>query len=172
MWQALQPVLKAEQLADMRNLVATAAASMEPAGAGAVAHVIAPGTLAALDARGVELNDAAVWLRDEQLIHAIRDAKVNRGAALPLEVWMALPEHLGAAATYLDHLNGTLLYVFALPDVIGKVVVRVNYSSKVRSGGRRKIIQSNFIRTGGVIADNDLTEVLPDGKARYELLGF
>lgn len=167
MWQALQPVLKAEQLADVRNLVATAAASMEPAGAGALAHVIAPATVASLAARGVELNDAAVWLRDEQLIHAVRDAKADRGAALPLEVWLALPEYLDVAIPYWDVKNNNLLYAFDLPGITGKVAVHVNYSAKVKPAGKRKSekIRSNFIVTGGVIEARVL------GSDQYVLLG-
>jgi hypothetical protein len=156
MWQAMKPVLMKEQTAAVREMVAVAAASMEPAGASVVAHVIEPDTVATLAARGIVLNDAAIWLRDRELIHSIRDVKDARGAALPLEAWLDLPTYLETATPYLDTENNTLLYAFDLPKVTGKVVVRINYSSKVKDGGKRTIINSNFIVTGGVIEAGNL----------------
>jgi hypothetical protein len=156
MWQALAPVLKAEQLKEVQEMVAVAAASMAPTSASVVAHVIEPDTIAALAARGVELNDAAIWLRDRELIHAIRDIKDARGAMLPLDVWLNLPNYLEIATPYLDTKNNTLLYAFDLPDITGKVVVKVNYSSKIRETGKRKIVDSNFIVTGGIFDAGNL----------------
>lgn len=156
MWQALAPALKAEQLKAVREMVTVAAASMEPAGISVVTHVIAPDTVAALATRGIELNDAAIWLRDRELIHAIRDSKDARGAMLPLEVWLNLPNYLAQATPYLDTINNTLVYAFDLPDVTGKIVVRVNYSSKIRVNGKRQIVNSSFIATGGVVDQADM----------------
>ena len=39
---------------------------------------------------------------------------------------------------------------------MGKVAVRVNYTSKVQIGGRRDKLTSNFIRTGGGIDPGDI----------------
>jgi len=153
MYETMRPVLLAEQLAAVRDMVSVAAASMEPAGASVVAHVVEPLTVSALAAHGVALHDAAIWLRDFELIHAIRDAKT---AQLPLDVWLNLPEYLELATPYLDTDNNTLLYAFDLPGVTGKVVVRINYTSKVRMGGKREIITSNFVVTGGVIEEVNL----------------
>jgi hypothetical protein len=155
MWDSLKPVLLAEQALAVRNMVAVAAASMEPAGASVVASVIDPATVSALSARGVTLNDAAIWLRDHELAHAIRDAK---HAALPLDVWLDLPAYLDEAAVYFDTNNGTLLYAFDAPGITGKVIVRVNYTNKVRAAGKRQNIVSNFIATGGVIEKANLAE--------------
>ncbi len=56
-----------------------------------------------------------------------------------------------------------LIYVFDAPEGIGKVAVRVNYTSKVRIDGQRNKLASNFVRTGGMLApDNVVTET-----ARY-----
>jgi hypothetical protein len=156
MWQSIKPILKAEQSAAVREMVAQAAASMEPAGASVVAHIIEPDTVVALAGKGIELQDSAIWLRDHELIHALRDSKDARGAALPMEVWLSLADYLESAKPYLDKVNGTLLYAFDLPGVTGKVVVRVNHSKKVKDGGKRKIIASNFIVTGGIINPDNL----------------
>lgn len=120
--------------------------------------------LTALASNGVVLTDAAIWLRDHELIHAICDYKDARGVALPLDVWLNLSEYLNRAVPYLDTGNNTLIYVFDLPGVTGKVVIRVNYLNKVRDGGTRKNITSNFIVTGGVIGETDI------GESRYIML--
>lgn len=156
MWQALAPTLKAEQLKAVQEMVAFSAASMEPANFFVFAHAISPDIVAALADKGIELNDAAIWLRDRELIHAIRDSKDARGAILPLEVWLNLPNYLEQATPYLDTINNTLVYAFDLPEVTGKVVVRVNYSSKIRVNGKRQIVNSNFIVTGGVVDQADM----------------
>lgn len=155
-WKSLAPVLNKEQLADVSKMVAVAAASMEATGESVVAHVIEPQTVAALSKQGVELVDAAVWLRDHELIHAIRDSKDFRGAMLPLEVWLNLPNYLKNAKVYLDTIKGNLLYAFDLPNVTGKIVVRVNYSKKVNNDGKRERVLSNFVVTGGLIEAENL----------------
>ena len=158
MWQALKPALKTEQLKAVHDMVAIAAASMEPAGVSVVAHVIEPATVAALSDHGIVLDDAAIWLRDHELVHAIRDSKVDRGASLPLAIWLDLPKYLETAIPYLDTGNNTLLYAFDGPGEVGKVAVRLNHSEKIRDSGQRKKITSNFIVTGGLVAAENLKD--------------
>jgi hypothetical protein len=158
MWQALKPVLKEEQAKAVRDMVAVAAASMEPAGVGVVAHVISPTTVAALQPFDVDLQDAAVWLRDRELIHAVRDSKVDRGAALPLDVWLNLAEYLDRAKPYFDTVHRNVIYAFDLPDNAGKVAIELNRWEKVRDAGIRKKVLSNFIVTGGIVRPENLAE--------------
>lgn len=164
LWQTLKPALQAQQISDVREMVAVAAASMEPAGVSVIAHVIEPGVVTALATHDIILNDAAIWLRDRELIHAVRDTKVDRNAVLPLAVWLDLPKHLEGATPYLDVQDIALLYAFDLPDETGKVVIRLNHIEKVRVDGERKKISSNFIATGGLVTPGNLQEV------RYVLL--
>jgi len=122
-------------------------------------HAVAPTTLADLSAvHQIELQSAGVWLRDEELLHALRDTKDARGRALPAEVWRDLPRLLAGATPYLDTLDRALIYAFDLPDGTGKVVVRVNYSEKVRIDGKRERITANFVRTGGLVERHNLEE--------------
>lgn len=170
MYETMRPVLLAERAVAVRDMVAVAAASMEPKGVSAVAHVVAPKTVADLAARDVALNDAAIWLRDHELVHAIRDYKDNLGNILPLEVWLEISGHLDRATPYLDTLDQALIYAFDVPGQTGKVVVKINYSDKIRAAGKRKRINSNFISTGGLIERRNLDEIKPNGQRRYELL--
>lgn len=158
MWQALKPTLKAEQINAVRDMVSVAAASMEPAGVSVVAHVVEPAVVLALARHNIALDDAAIWLRDRELIHAVRDSKTGRSAALPLAVWLKLPEYLESAVPYLDTADVALLYAFDLPGESGKVVVRMNRIEKIRDNGVRTKINSNFIVTGGVVEPGNLTE--------------
>lgn len=163
MYEAMRPLLLAERAVAVRDMVAVAAASLEPKGASVVAHVVAPNTVADLAARDVVLNDAAIWLRDHELVHALRDYKDTLGNVLPLDVWLDISGQLDRAVPYLDMLDRALIYAFDIPGQTGKIVVRINYSSKVA----RKMIESNFIRTGGVIKPEDLLELLQEGGRRY-----
>jgi hypothetical protein len=114
-------------------------------------HTVEPETVAALTANGIPLENAAVWMRDTELLHALRDTKSDRGAAIPDEAWRNLPELLQAAIPYLDTLDQALIYAIDLGLKIGKVVVRVNYNEKGRFDGIRVRIVSNFVQTGGLI---------------------
>lgn len=156
MFEAMRPLLAREMGAAVADLVETAVAAGQPAGEAALAHVVSPRTVADLAVRGVPLESADVWLRDAELLHALRDVKTVRGATLPVEVWKDLPTHLSNATPYLDTKDTALVYAFDLPDGIGKVLVRVNYAEKARIAGKRTRFTSNFVRTGGVVKPADI----------------
>lgn len=158
LWDSLKPALALEQRLAMMDLVDAAATTMRPTGAAALAHVASPATVADLAARQMPLVSADIWLRDSELIHALRDSKDVRGAALSLQTWRDLPALLEDATPYWDTANSTLVYVFDAPGGLGKVAVRVNYASKLREGGVRDKLTSNFIRTGGRIDPFNITE--------------
>ena len=156
MYEAMRPVLVEEMRQAVIDLVATASAAQQSAGLAALTHVVSPRTVADLAARGVPMESADVWLRDEELLHALRETKTDRGAALPLSVWRELPAVLDGATPYLDTHDAALVYAFDMPDGVGKVLVRVNYADKVRIQGKRTRITSNFVRTGGVVDETSI----------------
>ena len=129
---------------------------MRPGGEAALVHVVSPRTVADLADRGLPLETADVWLRDTELVHALRDSKGDRGAALPLDVWRDLPNLLAEAIPYLDTQDTALVYAFDLGSDIGKVLVRVNYADKIRQAGQRTRLTSNFVRTGGTVQRADI----------------
>lgn len=158
MFDAMRSTLAQEMSAAVADLVEAAVTSGQPAGEAALAHVVAPRTVADLASRGVPLESADVWLRDAELLHALRDAKAVRGATLPVEIWKDLPTWLSKATPYLDTKDTALVYAFDLPDGIGKVLVRVNYAEKARIAGKRTRFTSNFVRTGGVVEPRNLRD--------------
>jgi hypothetical protein len=137
-------------------MVDVATSVMQPAGLAELVHVVAPRTVADLAARGVPMESADIWLRDEELIHALREGKNTRGASLPLSVWRNLPAMLDGATPYIDTQDTALIYAFDLPGGVGKVMVRVNYADKVRIKGKRTRLTSNFVRTGGRVKAADM----------------
>lgn len=164
MWEALKPVLLKERVSAWQTVFDATRASMQANGAAIMVHTVAPATVADLAVNSIVLENAAVWARDTDLLHAIRDYKSARGAALPDEVLRNLPMVLQDATPYLDTKNGTLLYVVDLGERAGKVVVRVNYNEKGQFEGTRSRIVSNFIHTGGMVDKFNLKD------SRYVLL--
>ena len=162
MYDALKDAVAMEQQLKLWALIEVAQTTQQAAGEALVVHAVAPATVRDLQQLGVALQSADIWLRDRELIHALRDAKADRATALPEAVWRDLPKFLAQATPYLDTQDAALVYAFTLPDGAGKVVVRVNYTDKLRDGGRRVRMTANFIRTAGIVDPVDMT-----GHARY-----
>lgn len=165
MWQALAPAVAMERRLAWTTMVDRAAQTLRATGEAQLATTVAPPVVDALHDAGATLENAAVWLRDQELVHALREAKAVRGTTLPVDVWRRLPDLLDAAAAYLDDQDQALVYVIDAGGAVGKVVVRVNYNAKGQLGGERMRITSNFIRTGGIV---DLPDIA--GNARYKKL--
>lgn len=165
MWEAMPTVLTATMRQAVAEMVDTAATEKRASGASVLTHVVSPHTVSSLSDIGVPMASADIWLRDEELIHALRDTKSDRGSALPLSVWRDLPAMLESAKPYFDKEDPALVYAFDLPGGTGKVLVRVNYADKVRIDGKRSRIISNFVRTGGLIDSSDINNV-----SRYQPL--
>lgn len=155
MWQELGPALLQERLTKWQALFDATRQSLRGSGEAVMVHTVAPATVADLAANGVVLENAAVWMRDSELMHALRDTKTARGAALPDDVWRDFPLRLDAAKPYLDTQDGSLMYFIDLGEKSGKVAVRVNYNEKGRFDGVRAKIVSNFVQTGGVVDANN-----------------
>ncbi len=159
MWEALAPAIAMERRLAWASMVSATATGMQAGNQAALAHVAAPATVADLAARGVPMATADIWLRDAELLHALREAKAGRGAGLSEATWRELPALLEKATPYLDTVDAGIVYVFDAPEGLGKVAVRVNYASKVRAGVKRDRMTSNFVRTGGLIDANNIGEV-------------
>ncbi len=157
MWEEMKPVLMQERQAAWQAVFDTTRGSMKAIGVAAMVHTVEPQTVAALAAHGVVLENAAVFMTDEALMHALRDTKANRTASLPEDVWRDLPKLLETATPYFDTHETALIYAIDLGLRYGKVLVRVNYNDKGRVDGVRKRITANFVRTGGLVEQINLT---------------
>lgn len=152
----LLATLTDERTTQWQGMVDQVQEKMRAKGDALQVHTIDQATVKALKKEGVELQDTNVWVRDQELLHAIRDAKADRDATLPLQVWRDLPRLLEQAQPYLDTHDQALVYVIDLGERRGKVVVRVNYNEKGRFSGARARIVSNFVRTGGMVLPRNI----------------
>lgn len=123
---------------------------------------IEPEVLAWLETRqGVVLDNAAITVGDAVLTHMLRDSKAARGTALPVEVIERLPEALANRVAVLwDKDDPALVYALAPPrDArLGKLVVRLEYSEKIKEAGGRRRVQLNALRTGGLVEAKTLRD--------------
>jgi len=158
MWEVLKPALLQERTAAWQTVFDVTRETMQAGANPLQVHTVAPATVAALAENNVILKNAAVWMRDTELMHALRDLKVDSAIAIPESVWRDLPLHLDAATPYLDTADNSLIYAIDLGGKAGKVVVRVNYNEKGRVAGLRTKIESNFVRTGGLVEKYNMLE--------------
>lgn len=118
-------------------------------------------TLDALASQGVELDSGAIVLEMQRAAHLVRDAKTDRGQAVPVDMLRDLPSTLaGARAVLLDRRDQALLYVFDVPgqDRLGKVVVRVNYALRTRAEGVKAKVVTNTVRSAGLVPAASLAD--------------
>lgn len=95
-----------------------------------------------LQTRSITPATAAISIGDGDILHALRTTKKE---PLPVEVWKRLPSLLTVpAAVYWDLLNPGLIYVLDEPEGSGKIVVLVDYATRVE----RKRVLTNAVRTG------------------------
>lgn len=156
MWQALKPALQAEQLASYQAMALAALdTGYKAQNIGALAYVLPEATVANMAELDQSLQTAAVYMVDADLLHAVRDFKSIRGATLPTDVWVNLPNYLAKADVYYDTQDPALVFALDVDGVPGKVVVRVNYAKKIRLDGKRENLKANYVSTGGIVdADN------------------
>lgn len=115
-----------------------------------------------VQSKGYDPQDGSILIRDKEVQHMLRDAKVARDGAIPRDYATRLPEILGKPEKVLwDDQDPGLLYVFDVPDLgkKGKIVVRVDMRTKFKlpgesmKSGRR---QGNLVRTSGLVEVRDL----------------
>ena len=151
MWEALKPALAQERLSAWQATFDQTVATMRASNQASAIHTVSPMEVKALMDRGIMLENAIVWMRDAELLHAMRDTKNEKGIAIPKEVWRNIPTHLSTAQAYLDTVDQALLYAIDIGSKVGKIVIRMNYNEKGRFDGVRARIVSNFVQTGGVV---------------------
>lgn len=156
LWQTIKPVLASERAALVDAFVSGVAESMQPAGEAVAVHTVEPAVIGWLLKQDVNLEDANVWLTDHVLAHALSDTRKLDGEPIPVKYWKVLPDLLAAADVYLDKQDTALIFASAMDGLSGKVVVRINYSAKMRSFGKRQRVKSNFVVTGGLVPQTEL----------------
>ncbi|WP_311515275.1 phage head morphogenesis protein [Oligella urethralis] len=131
-----------------------------------VIGVLFPEVLLRLNDQKIYPETASIILRDTELLHLVRESKRSRHAALSIEALKKLPGFFGQPlAIYLDTEDEALIYVISEDKKTSeKVVVRMNYTQRVKEKGKRMSMLSNSVRTAGRVSVSDLKN------KRYQLI--
>ncbi|QIW15845.1 phage head morphogenesis protein [Pasteurellaceae bacterium RH1A] len=111
-------------------------------------------------------QSAVIAVRDEDVLHALRDSKQAKGINLPLEFWEKLPEKLRNPRAILleqDQKLPTLVFVYETEQ--GKVAIKMDYEVKIKDQLSKKKLahKVNLVRTASVFTDKT-------GMHKYEVL--
>lgn len=128
--------------------------------------VIPEPVLTKLDTLEKAPQSAVIAVRDDDVLHALRDSKQAKGISLPVEFWEQLPEKLRhPKAILLDdqQKQPTLLFVYETEQ--GKVAVKMDYEIKLKDELSKKKLphKVNLVRTASVFTDKS-------GMHKYEVL--
>lgn len=134
-----------------------------------VIGALTPVVLEKLESKEQLPETATILVRDAEIAHMLRDAKVDRKTSTGLRRALSaaevhqLPNIINRPKAVLwDSQDGALIYVFASEaDEAGKVVVRVDFRTKLSGQGRQTV---NAVRSGGLVRLSNLKA------KRYELL--
>lgn len=130
-----------------------------------------PTVVRALDARGMSPATAAIAVRDEDIVHALREDKAEAGVALSASVYRRMPELLERATAVLLDLSKpqpALLYVIDLIQPngeVGKLVVNIDQPLPIKIDGKRTKVLMNVVRTATVMNPSALQD-----RKKYRLL--
>ena len=164
MAEAFRPVMQAERAAAFAEWGNAIATSGKTTGEYRVLDALDTSLIGRLKQEGVMPASAEIVVRDKDVAHAFRDAKVS---GVPWEWYLELPLRLSSLrAVLLDRSTPdrpTLLYVFDLPaDAItrARIVLKLDYvvTEKVivadKEVKRKKLL--NILRTGSIVEPGDL----------------
>lgn len=132
--------------------------------------VIPEPVLTKLDALDKAPQSAVIAVRDDDVLHALRDTKQAKGINLPVEFWEQLPEKLRKPSAILletDQKLPTLLFIYETEQ--GKVAIKMDYEIKIKDTLSKKKLthKVNLVRTASLI---ESTKEWGNLKNAYELL--
>ena len=118
--------------------------------------VIPENVITKLDNLDKAPQSAVIAVRDDDVLHALRDSKQAKGISLPVEFWEQLPEKLRhPKAILLDdqQKQPTLLFVYETEQ--GKVAVKMDYEIKLKDvlSGKKLPHKLNMVRTASRLED-------------------
>jgi len=168
-WKTIAPLVlprARERVSSFVDELAKAGAALQTRGESWVVGALTPKLLQAVNARlrassSAELTTAAIIARDDRLKRMRRATKAQRAAALSIEDLRRLPDILNEPRAVLwDKQDPALVYVFEPLDPaeqrLGKIIVRVGFTQRVRTRGVRQQIVTNAVRSGGLVKTSDL----------------
>ena len=124
--------------------------------------VIPENVITKLDNLDKAPQSAVIAVRDDDVLHALRDSKQAKGISLPVEFWEQLPEKLRHPKAILlqakeqqrnKNAGDALLFVYETEK--GKVAVKMDYEVKIKDelSGKKLAHKLNIVRTASVVED-------------------
>ena len=102
---------------------------------------------------GKEPEHTLMFVRDKDILHALRDKKKELGIDLPFEFWEQLPTKLqNPDAVLLDEKNDNTL-LFIIDTDKAKIAIKLNYKVKEKISEKKEKFNVNLIRTGSLFTD-------------------
>lgn len=107
-------------------------------------------------------QSAVIAVRDDDVLHALRDSKQAKGINLPIEFWEQLPEKLRNPTAVLlqakeqqrnKNTSDVLLFIYDTEK--GKVAIKLDYEMKVKDelSGKKITQKLNVVRTASAVED-------------------
>lgn len=108
-------------------------------------------------------QSAVIAVRDEDVLHALRDSKQEKGINLPISFWRQLPEKLRHPTAILletQQKQPTLLFVYDTDQ--GKVAVKMDYEIKQQDQltNKKFKFKVNMVRTASKVETSQQWEAL------------
>lgn len=112
--------------------------------------VLSDDVLTKLDVLDKAPQSAVIAVRDQDVLHALRDSKQDKGINLPVEFWKQLPEKLRNPTAILletQQKQPTLVFVYDADQ--GKVAVKMDYEIKQQDQltNKKYKVKVNMVRT-------------------------
>lgn len=124
--------------------------------------VVPASVIEKLEALDKAPQSAVIAVRDEDVLHALRDSKQSKGINLPVEFWAKLPEKLRnpkaillQAAEQQRDKNASDVLLFIYETEQGKVAIKMDYELKIKDvlSGKKLKHSLNVVRTASTIDD-------------------
>lgn len=154
----------------MKDMVDKVAVEKVARGSMKYVGVVPPDVITKLEVKELAPQTAVIAVRDEDVLHALRDTKQGKGINLPIEFWEILPEKLRSpTAILLDITQAKNALIFVYDDDAGKVLVTMDYSVKIKDpiSKTKQRAELNIVKTGGLITQENEWKNL---KNAYEIL--
>lgn len=132
--------------------------------------ILPPKVIDKLTALDKAPQSAVIAVRDDDVLHALRDTKQGKGINLPVEFWEKLPEKLRNPTAILletQQKQPTLLFVYETEQ--GKLAIKLDYEVRLKDelSNKKLTHKVNLVRTASIIKSQVEWN---DFKKSYELL--
>lgn len=140
----------------MQEMVDTIATEKLARGQMKYVGVIPREVIKTLETKGLAPQSAVIAVRDDDVLHALRDSKQAKSLHLPVEFWQTLPEKLRhpSAILHQQDRKGSHNLLFIYKTEQGKVAIKMDYELQIKDKVTKKKerVKLNMVRTASAIS--------------------